>query len=211
MPSSSQSKNGSIDLHLSNSTKRGQQPPDEVKNPLRSSVARKPRRLKPVLEHHHAMMKYEVLLIQVDGKLPNLALMKLAHWHRSQGHRVTLIRRRRRDLFDPAYDTVYASAIFSDSNKFFPQIKSDWPNVIFGGTGTANPLTVESLIGKDYEFLRLSRLSGFHRIYWFHKTRLPPELQILCSPAKRRQALLLKLDQQYLARRAISSKTTPTR
>ena len=62
----------------------------------------------------------QVLLIQVDGKLPNLALMKLAHWHRSQGHTVTLIRRRRRDLFDPYYDKVYASAIFSDSEKFFP-------------------------------------------------------------------------------------------
>ena len=77
-----------------------------------------------------------VLLIQVDGKLPNLALMKLAHWYRSQGQTVTLIRRRRRDLFDPHYDKVYASAIFSDSEKFFPQISSDWPNAIFGGTGT---------------------------------------------------------------------------
>ena len=94
----------------------------------------------------------QVLLIQVDGKLPNLALMKLAHWYRSQGHTVTLIRRRRRDLFDPHYDKVYASAIFSDSEKFFPQISSDWPNVIFGGTGTTHSLTVESIIGSDYEF-----------------------------------------------------------
>jgi hypothetical protein len=85
-----------------------------------------------------------VLLIQVDGKLPNLALMKLAHWYRSLGNTVTLIRRRRRDLFDPFYDKVYASAIFSDSEKFFPQILSDWPNTIFGGTGTTNRLTVES-------------------------------------------------------------------
>lgn len=92
-----------------------------------------------------------VLLIQVDGKLPNLALMKLAHWYRSQGNTVTLIRRRRRDLFDHFYDKVYASAIFSDSEKFFPQISSDWPNAIFGGTGTTNRLTVESIIGRDYE------------------------------------------------------------
>jgi hypothetical protein len=47
-----------------------------------------------------------VLLIQVDGKLPNLALMKLSHWHRSQGHTVTLTKRRPRDLFDPSYDNV---------------------------------------------------------------------------------------------------------
>jgi len=94
----------------------------------------------------------QVLLIQVDGKLPNLALMKLAHWHRSQGHIVTLIRRRPRDLFDPSYDKVYASSIFSESEKFFPQIKRDWPNAIFGGTGTTNNQTVESFIGTPYEF-----------------------------------------------------------
>jgi hypothetical protein len=78
--------------------------------------------------------------------------MKLAHWHRSQAHTVTLIRRRRRELFDPPYDKVYASAIFSESQKFFFQIKSDWPNAIFGGTGTTNLQTVESIIGNDYEF-----------------------------------------------------------
>lgn len=184
MPSSSQSNNGSIDVHLPSSTKRGQQPPDELKNPFHSS-----RNFVDRIHCSHTITQrrdMHVLLIQVDGKLPNLALMKLAHWHRSQGHKVTLIRRRRRDLFDPAYDTVYASAIFSDSNKFFPQIRSDWPNVIFGGTGTANRLTVESVIGKRLRILRLSRLSGFHRIYWFHKTRLPPELQILCSSGKGR-------------------------
>src|SRR5678809_1023874 len=99
----------------------------------------------------------QVLLIQVDGKLPNLALMKLAHWYRSQGHTVTLIRRRRRDLFDPSYDKVYASAIFSDSNKFFPQIRNDWPNVIFGGTGTRQPTHCGITHWQRIRILRLSR------------------------------------------------------
>src|SRR5215216_3390173 len=98
MPSSSQSNNGSIDVHLSSSTKRGQQPPDELKNPFHSS-----RNFVDRIHCSHTITQrrdMHVLLIQVDGKLPNLALMKLAHWHRSQGHKVTLIRRRRRDLFD---------------------------------------------------------------------------------------------------------------
>ena len=77
--------------------------------------------------------------------------MKLAHWHRSQGHQVTLIRRRRRDLFDPAYDTVYASAIFSDSNKFFPKLEATGRTSSLAAPNR-QPLTVESLIGKDYEF-----------------------------------------------------------
>ena len=128
----------------------------------------------------------QVLLIQIDGKLPNLALMKLAHWHRSQGHTVTLIRRRPRDLFDPSYDKVYASAIFSESEKFFPQIKRDWPNAIFGGTGTTNRLTVESLIGTPYEFYDYQDYPAFQRIHRFYKTRMPPELCFLCCSRERR-------------------------
>ena len=111
----------------------------------------------------------QVLLIQVDGKLPNLALMKLSHWHRSQGHTVTLIRRRPRDLFDPCYDKVYASAIFSESEKFFPKIKRDWPNAIFGGTGTTSPLTVESLIGTPYEFYDYQDYPDFKESIGFTK------------------------------------------
>ena len=34
----------------------------------------------------------KVRLTQLDGKLPNLALMKLAHWHRAQGDEVHLVR-----------------------------------------------------------------------------------------------------------------------
>jgi hypothetical protein len=95
--------------------------------------------------------------------------MKLAHWHRSQGHTVTLTKRRPRDLFDPSYGIVYASAIFSDSRKFFPKIKSDWPDVIFGGTGTTNPLTVESIIGTDYEFYDYQDYPDFKESIGFTK------------------------------------------
>lgn len=40
-----------------------------------------------------------VRLTQIDGALPNLALMKLAHWHRARGDTVTLTRDIERDLF----------------------------------------------------------------------------------------------------------------
>jgi hypothetical protein len=111
-----------------------------------------------------------VLLIQVDGKLPNLALMKLAHWHRSQDHTVTFTRYRRRDIFDPPYDRVYASAIFHQSQKFFPQIQSDWPQAIIGGTGSNSLQTVEELIGQtSYERYDYSDYPNYQNSIGFTK------------------------------------------
>lgn len=56
-----------------------------------------------------------VRLTQIDGALPNLALMKLAHWHRARGDSVTVTRQLERDLFEPDYGAVYGSAIFDFS------------------------------------------------------------------------------------------------
>ena len=41
-----------------------------------------------------------VKLVQLDGKLPNLALMQLAHWHSSQGDWVKLTKSVQPTLFD---------------------------------------------------------------------------------------------------------------
>jgi len=49
-------------------------------------------------------------LIQVDGKWPNLALMKISAWHKKQGDSVEWYR----PIFGP-YDKVYASKIFTDT------------------------------------------------------------------------------------------------
>ena len=48
----------------------------------------------------------QVRLTHIDGKLPNLALMKLAHWHRAQGDEVTLARTPSPTMFEPTYDVV---------------------------------------------------------------------------------------------------------
>ena len=53
-----------------------------------------------------------IRLTHIDGKLPNLALMKLAHWHRAQGDEVTLARTPSPSMFEPQYDRVYGSSIF---------------------------------------------------------------------------------------------------
>jgi radical SAM superfamily enzyme YgiQ (UPF0313 family) len=76
----------------------------------------------------------KVRLTQIDGKLPNLALMKLAHWHKSRGDHVYFTRRLERDLFEPVPDIVYGSAIFSFSAERVARFKWNFPEAIIGGT-----------------------------------------------------------------------------
>lgn len=92
-----------------------------------------------------------VRITQIDGALPNIALMKLSHWHKAHGDEVTVTRHIERDLFEGDYDRVYGSCIFSFSHVRLDRFMMQWPGAIVGGTGTFNPATVESIIG-DYEF-----------------------------------------------------------
>ncbi len=96
-----------------------------------------------------------VKLVQIDGKLPNLALMKLAHWHLVQGNEVMLSRFVQRTLFErDKFDLVYASAIFSSSAHRLEELRGVHPEAIIGGTGAGGDLslTVEQTLGiSDYE------------------------------------------------------------
>jgi hypothetical protein len=107
-----------------------------------------PHGLHPVKAHCFSV---NIKITQLDGALPNLAVMKLAHWHLTQGDQVLVTRRIEPDLFDPPFDRVYGSSIFSFSNARLERFKAAWPEAIIGGTGTENPITVEELIGKDWE------------------------------------------------------------
>lgn len=72
-------------------------------------------------------------LIDVDGhNFPNLVLMKLSAWHKSQGNTVEWWRE---DC--PHYDVVYMSKVFSDA--YSPDIPAptNTESVIKGGTGYA--------------------------------------------------------------------------
>lgn len=69
----------------------------------------------------------KVGLVQVDGKLPNLALMQICAYHEAQGDVVEWFKG---PLFQDEYDLVYASKIFAFSP--LPQLP---PNTIIGGTG----------------------------------------------------------------------------
>jgi len=104
----------------------------------------------------------QVRLTHIDGKLPNLALMKLAHWHRGQGDTVTLSRTPSPSLWEPVYDRVYGSTIFTWSDKVTQRLADAFPEAIIAGTGTSINTTVEDLTGEaEYEYYDYSIYPDF--------------------------------------------------
>ena len=91
----------------------------------------------------------KIRLTQIDGKLPNLALMKLSHFYKSQGHEVYFERSVTSGMFEPKYDIIFGSAIFSTSEKKLKLFRSHFPSAIVGGTGSGEKWTVEDFTG-DY-------------------------------------------------------------
>jgi hypothetical protein len=91
-----------------------------------------------------------IRLTQIDGKLPNLALMKLSHFYKSQGHEVHFETSITKSIFEPKYDLVFGSAIFSTSEKKLRLFRSHFPSAKVGGTGSGEKWTVEDFTGHDY-------------------------------------------------------------
>lgn len=94
----------------------------------------------------------KIRLTQIDGKLPNLALMKLAHYHKTRGDEVQFYRHVNRELDEPNYDRVYGSQVFTFSKVIAERFLQTWQGAILRGTGTGNLETVEQLLGvSEYE------------------------------------------------------------
>lgn len=90
-----------------------------------------------------------VRITHLDGKMPNLALMHLAAYHRARGDEIYFTRSPVRDLFEPHnYAAVYGSAIFRFSADRVERFLSQWPGALVGGTGTASSMSVEDIVGK---------------------------------------------------------------
>jgi len=79
----------------------------------------------------------KVALINVDSKMPNLALMKLSAWHKKRGDEVTLI-----DLSHLRFDRFYGCKIFVGGSGV--DLKSELPQEI------------EAMI-PDYELFKMSK------------------------------------------------------
>lgn len=106
-----------------------------------------------------------VRLTQLDGALPNLALMRLSHWHKQRGDTVYFTRIAHRELFEPEYGAVYGSSIFKFSADKTARFKAAFPDAILGGTGTDSLRTVEEIIGDhaglDYDPYKFDASIGF--------------------------------------------------
>jgi len=100
-----------------------------------------------------------VRLTQIDGKLPNLALMKLARHWRDRDAEIVFSKQVVQDFNDlkSTYHRVYGSAIFSFSADRVAQFRKEFPEAIVGGTwDTSDAQTVESTLGiperEDYDY-----------------------------------------------------------
>lgn len=80
-----------------------------------------------------------ILLLQLDGRFPNLALMRISAHHKERGDSVTFrivgnTAALQRGLFDN-FDKVYASAIFDRSRPLAQELLRIYPHAIIGGSG----------------------------------------------------------------------------
>ncbi|HYL98355.1 MAG TPA: hypothetical protein VEZ90_05320 [Blastocatellia bacterium] len=81
-----------------------------------------------------------VLLLHLDGKLPNVALMRLSSHHKALGDEVVFRRAGNPvqvevKLWDPAFDRVYASLIFTDTRPLARRVLEIYPHALLGGYG----------------------------------------------------------------------------
>lgn len=90
-----------------------------------------------------------VRITQLDGKLPNLALMRLAAFHRDRGDEIVFTRSPHRGLFEPDYDRVYASAIFKFSEARIEKLRAEFPDALVGGTGSDSLSTIDAIVGSS--------------------------------------------------------------
>lgn len=100
----------------------------------------------------------KILLIQVDGKMPNLALMKISAWHKLGGDQVFLNK-----TCNP--DKVYISSIYNWNKSKAIGISLMFPNseVVLGGSGiNYNWLSpkIEHLM-PDYDLYGIDYSMGF--------------------------------------------------
>lgn len=104
-----------------------------------------------------------IRLTHIDGKLPNLALMKLAAFHRERGDDLFFSKSVSRELGEPEYSRVYGSAIFSFSASRVETFRREFPGAIVGGTyDTKDNTTVEQAIADpDFERYDYSIYPGF--------------------------------------------------
>src|ERR1700684_3468638 len=126
----------------------------------RSSRARPrlaPERMPTMLIHIQRPPR-TALLLQLDGTLPNLALMRLGAHLRERNCDVHLKRMRSRTTLQDSlfahWDDVYASAIFEKTRPLVESLKRVFPKAIVGGTGSGSASRLVKPAQSIYEIWR---------------------------------------------------------
>lgn len=103
-------------------------------------------------------------LIQVDGKIPNLALMKLSAFHKKIGDELYLIKPHVVSRCLVNFDKVYISCIFEENRRMAELITKQYANSLLGGIGSGNneklPLEIEHMM-PDYDMFGCKYSLGF--------------------------------------------------
>jgi hypothetical protein len=99
-----------------------------------------------------------VLIFQLDGKIPNIALMRLAAHHRRLGDEIDFrwTGNPQCELWDSP-DLVYASAIFEKTKPSIEKLRTEYPSAIVGGTGVD--------VGSSLEAIGITTLDQDYSIY----------------------------------------------
>lgn len=108
-------------------------------------------------------MNKKVGLIQVDGTMPNLALMKLSTWHEAKGDKVFLIRTQTISKTLMNFDKVYISCIFEENRTRATELAKQFKDAEVGGVGVGSntlPDEVEHLM-PDYDLYGCDFSFGF--------------------------------------------------
>jgi Radical SAM superfamily len=92
-----------------------------------------------------ATMPKVIWLVQLDGSLPNLALMRISAHHRALGDTVRLFHGHNLPILEGQPDRVYVSLIFERSKPVMQTILNQVSErlVLFGGTGFDKTITLE--------------------------------------------------------------------
>lgn len=89
------------------------------------------------------------LLLQLDGKVPNIALMRLSAHLKGRGVDVELRRAGNATALEPGlgdhFDAVYASLIFERTRPLAERLRQIRPDAVVGGTGWDFSTTLESI------------------------------------------------------------------
>jgi len=113
----------------------------------------------------------KILLIDIDSKIPNLAMMKLSSYHKSKGNRIHLLEMTNQHILDFSFfssdftdpNHTYISCVFSKNKYFALAVKKRFTPSTIGGYGISNvflPNKIEHTM-PDYDLYGIDYSLGF--------------------------------------------------